>query len=100
MTIHDRRRTDPVATHAYTVPVVRELPGCLSGHAAPGPTSSGAGSPTPPTPRLVNAMLSPIASGDLVRNGSVPAERRPSQRQLVAWSLLRCPDDRDSRDPR
>jgi hypothetical protein len=26
MTLHDRRRTDPVATHAYTVPVVREVP--------------------------------------------------------------------------
>jgi hypothetical protein len=37
---------------------------------------------------------------DLVRNDSEPALRRPSQRQLVAWSLLRCPDDRGSRDPR
>jgi hypothetical protein len=47
MTIHDRRRTDPVATHAYTVPVVRELAGCLSGHAAPGPDQPG--------PRLAHA---------------------------------------------
>jgi hypothetical protein len=47
MTIHDRRRTDPVATHAYTVPVVPELAGCLSGHAAPGPDQPG--------PRLAHA---------------------------------------------
>jgi hypothetical protein len=26
MTIHEQRRTDPVAPHAYTVPVVREVP--------------------------------------------------------------------------
>jgi hypothetical protein len=26
MTLHDRRRTDAVAAHAYTVPVVREVP--------------------------------------------------------------------------
>ena len=24
---------------------------------------------------------------------TVPVVRRPSQRDLVAWSLLRCPDD-------
>jgi hypothetical protein len=41
-----------------------------------------------------------VAIRDLVRNDSGPAQRRPSQRQLVAWSLLRCPDDRDSRGPR
>ncbi len=41
MLVEGRHRTDPVAAHAYTVPVVR----------------------------------------------------RPSQRDLVAWSLLRCPDD-------
>jgi hypothetical protein len=37
MTIHDRRRTDPVATHAYTVPVVREVPI----RPGSGPTASG-----------------------------------------------------------
>jgi hypothetical protein len=26
MTSHDRPRTDPIAAHAYTLPVVRELP--------------------------------------------------------------------------
>jgi hypothetical protein len=26
MTLHDRRRTDPVTSHAYTVPIVREVP--------------------------------------------------------------------------
>ena len=26
MTLHDRRRTDPVAAHAYTLPIVREVP--------------------------------------------------------------------------
>jgi hypothetical protein len=28
------------------------------------------------------------------QHGAVPVTRRPSQRELVAWSLLRCPDDR------
>ena len=37
MTIHDRRRTDPVVTHAYTVPRVREVPVSSSGYAASGP---------------------------------------------------------------
>jgi hypothetical protein len=37
MTLDDRRRTDPAATHAYTVPVVREVP-ILPG---PGPAASG-----------------------------------------------------------
>jgi hypothetical protein len=26
MTLHDRRRTHPVAAHAYTLPIVREVP--------------------------------------------------------------------------
>jgi hypothetical protein len=26
MTLHDRARTDPIAAHAYTLPVVREVP--------------------------------------------------------------------------
>jgi hypothetical protein len=26
MTRHDRPRTDPIAAHAYTLPVVREVP--------------------------------------------------------------------------
>ena len=26
MTLHDRRRTDPVAAHAYTLPIVRGVP--------------------------------------------------------------------------
>jgi hypothetical protein len=46
MTLHDRRRTDPVPAPAYT------------------------------------------------------ALRRRSQRELVAWSLLICPDDRPSKDSR
>jgi hypothetical protein len=44
------------------------------------------------------AVLSPIAIADRARHGSVPATRSPSQRDLVAWSLLRCPDDRPPRD--
>jgi hypothetical protein len=35
MTIHDRRRTHPVAAHAYTLPVVREVP-VGAGLGAPG----------------------------------------------------------------
>jgi hypothetical protein len=41
MTLHDRRRTDPVAAHAYTVPVVREVAVRPSGQAAPGPHQLG-----------------------------------------------------------
>jgi hypothetical protein len=26
MTVHERPRTDPIAGHAYTLPVVREVP--------------------------------------------------------------------------
>jgi hypothetical protein len=26
MTLHQRRRTEPAAPHAYTVPIVREVP--------------------------------------------------------------------------
>lgn len=33
MTSHDRPRTDPIAAHAYTLPVVREVP------IGPSPTS-------------------------------------------------------------
>jgi hypothetical protein len=30
MTIRDRRRIHPVATHVYTVPIVREVPICAA----------------------------------------------------------------------
>jgi hypothetical protein len=37
MTVHDRPRTEPIAGHAYTLPVVREvpLPGSLSASVHP-----------------------------------------------------------------
>jgi hypothetical protein len=41
MTHHDRRRTEPTAPHAYTVPVVREVPVCPLGYAASGPHEHG-----------------------------------------------------------
>jgi hypothetical protein len=50
MTLHDRRRTHPVAADAYKLPSVRAVP--------------------------------------------------RTQRELVAWSLLTCPDDRPPRGPR
>jgi hypothetical protein len=37
MSLHERPRTDPVATHAYTVPIVREVPI----HAGSAPPASG-----------------------------------------------------------
>ena len=37
MTNHDRRRTDPVVTRAYTVPLVREIPVSPSEDAASRP---------------------------------------------------------------
>jgi hypothetical protein len=44
------------------------------------------------------AARSPLTIGDRARSDSAPAESRPSQRQLVAWSLLTCPDDRRRRE--
>jgi hypothetical protein len=41
-----------------------------------------------------------IAAAEHARHGAVPATRTPSQRDLVAWSLLRCPDDRLPQDRR
>ena len=41
-----------------------------------------------------------LAAQAYTRHGAVPVTRRPSQRELVAWSLLRCPDDRPGRDSR
>jgi hypothetical protein len=41
-----------------------------------------------------------VASQAYTRYGAVPVTRRPSQRELVAWSLLRCPDDRPGQDAR
>jgi hypothetical protein len=35
-----------------------------------------------------------LAAQTYTQHGAVPVTRRPSQRELVAWSLLRCPDDR------
>jgi len=35
-----------------------------------------------------------VAAQAYTRYGAVPVTRRPSQRELVAWSLLTCPDDR------
>ena len=40
MTPHERRRTDPVVTRAYTVPVVREVP-IQHGSSAPGSAPQG-----------------------------------------------------------
>ena len=41
MTIHDPRRTDPIVAHAYTVPLVREVPARPPGHAASDPHQLG-----------------------------------------------------------
>jgi hypothetical protein len=41
-----------------------------------------------------------VAALAYTRHGAVPVTRRPSQRELVAWSLLRCPDDRPPQDRR
>ena len=41
-----------------------------------------------------------VAAVDYPRDGAVPATRTPSQRDLVAWSLLRCPDARLPQDRR
>jgi hypothetical protein len=38
MTLHDRRRVHPVAAHAYTTPIVREVPICAG-------QESGSGTP-------------------------------------------------------
>ena len=38
------------------------------------------------------------ASQEYARHGAMLLARRPSQRELVAWSLLRCPDHRPWRD--
>jgi hypothetical protein len=45
MTLHDRRRTDPVVTHAYTVPVVHEVPIHHLGLGAAASTPYGLGRP-------------------------------------------------------
>jgi hypothetical protein len=34
MSDHSRRRTDPIASHAYTLPVVREMPSAASSPSA------------------------------------------------------------------
>ena len=88
MTLYDRPRTDPIASHAYTLPVVREVP-----------IGSPADSDVPPaTPtgrlrgrraRLVSVVLSPVT---IAERSLRDTEQRPSQRRLVALSLLRCPD--------
>ena len=96
MTLSDRRRTDP-AFRAYTVPVVRggpDRPRLRAGIFRATP----AGAAGRRLECLVTAMRSPIASVDRPRYRIVPAERIPSQRELVAWSLMTCPDDRPSRD--
>ena len=41
-----------------------------------------------------------VAAQASIRHGAVPVTRRPSQRELVAWSLLRCPDERPEREQR
>ena len=35
-----------------------------------------------------------VAARTYTQHGAEPVTRRPSQRELVAWSLLRCPDQR------
>jgi hypothetical protein len=42
-------------------------------------------------------VLSSIAIAERTLRDRKPPERRPTQRELVAWSLLRCPDDRPPR---
>jgi hypothetical protein len=41
-----------------------------------------------------------VAIRDQARYGTDAAKPKPSQRDLVAWSLLRCPDDRPHGDRR
>jgi hypothetical protein len=48
MTIHDRRRTHPVAAHVYTLPIVREVP--IHAGAWPGRGSQQPGRPSAYTP--------------------------------------------------
>jgi hypothetical protein len=45
----------------------------------------------------VIAMLASVTIAERTLRDAKPSERRPSQRELVALSLLRCPDDRSSR---
>ena len=40
MTVHDRRRTDPVAARVYTLPIVREVPSRPGGAAGDGTQES------------------------------------------------------------
>jgi hypothetical protein len=42
-------------------------------------------------------VLSATAIAERTLRDREPSKRRPSQRELVAWSLLRCPDDRPPR---
>lgn len=42
-------------------------------------------------------VLAPVTIAERTLRDSEPFKRRPSQRELVAWSLLRCPDDRPTR---
>jgi hypothetical protein len=41
-----------------------------------------------------------VAAQASTRHGAVPVTRRPSQRELVAWSLLMFPDDDPRQDHR
>jgi hypothetical protein len=43
-------------------------------------------------------VLASVAIAERTLRESEPSERRRSQRELVAWSLLRCPDQRPFRD--
>lgn len=43
------------------------------------------------------AVLASVTIAERTLRDAEPSERRSSQRELVALSLLRCPDDRPSR---
>jgi hypothetical protein len=53
----------------------------------------------PSNARMNSIMTAParhstdrVAAPADTQHGAVPVTRRPSQRELVAWSLLTCPD--------
>jgi len=49
---------------------------------------------------MVMTMLTSVAVAERTLHRAEPADRRPSQRDLVATSLLLCPGGTTPRDPR
>ena len=89
-------RKDPIASHAYTLPVVREIPiqaGASSGYPSAfwRPTT---GRLCGRRPRVVTTMLAPVTIAERTLRESAATDRPTSQRRLVALSLLRCGAER------